>query len=209
MRKQLIKYMAIEIAIFSLSGCAVVNAASSLAEAARSTLEALMPSKPSPPEVADAMKQPRTISLKLHASKALNLDPQQRPLALIVKIYKLRQNISFQQASYETFLNTQKEKEALGPDLLEVKEVTLLPGQRYEVSEKVSYEAGYLGVVALFMNPAQQRWRAAFKADEAEKNGITAGLQSCSLTVGAGAGAIDVQDKPLEKNLILAPVQCL
>jgi hypothetical protein len=26
------------------------------------------------------------------------------------------------------------------------------------------------------------------KADEAEKNGITVGLQSCSLTVGAGAG---------------------
>ncbi|BEV17356.1 type VI secretion system lipoprotein TssJ [Herbaspirillum sp. DW155] len=208
MKKGLINYLATGVAIFSLSGCAAVGAATGVAQAAKSTLEALGLKKPDTPEVPDAMKQPRTVPIKLHASKALNLDPQQRPLALVVKIYKLKQNISFQQASYDTFLSAQKEKEALGADLLEVKEVTLVPGQRYEISEKVSYEAGYIGVVALFVNPAQQRWRAVFKADEAEKNGITVGLQSCSLTVGAGAVAIDAQGKPLEKNLMLAPVQC-
>lgn len=154
------------------------------------------------------MKQPRSIPIKLHASRALNLDPQQRPLALVVKIYKLKQNISFQQASYDTFLSTQKEKEALGADLMEVKEITLVPDQRYEIIEKVSYEAGYIGVVALFVNPAQQRWRIAFKADEAEKIGITVGVQSCSLTLGKGAAAVDTQGKPLEKDLTLAPVQC-
>ena len=154
------------------------------------------------------MKQPRTVAMKLHASKALNQDSQRRALALVVKIYKLRQNISFQQASYDTFLSGQREKEALGADLLEVKEVTLVPGQRYEISEKVSYEAGYIGIVALFVSPDQQRWRATFKAEDSEKNGILVGLQSCSLTIGAGAAAVDMQGKPLEKNLMLAPVQC-
>ncbi|UIN21251.1 type VI secretion system lipoprotein TssJ [Herbaspirillum frisingense] len=194
--------------IFFLSGCAAVGAASTVGQVAKSTMEALGLKKPDAPEVPDSMKQPRPVFVKLHASKALNLDAQQRPLALVVKIYRLKQNISFQQASYETFLSPQKEKELLGADLLEVKEVTLVPGQRYEAVEKVSYEAGYVGVVALFLNPAQQRWRLAFKADEAEKKGITVGLQSCSLTVGAGAAAIDSQGQPLEKNLMLAPVQC-
>lgn len=194
--------------VSSISGCAAVGAASTVGQVAKSTMEALGLKKPDAPEVPDSMKQPRTVFIKLHASKALNLDPQQRPLALVAKIYKLKQNINFQQASYDTFLSAQKEKEALGADLLEVKEVTLVPGQRYEISEKVSYEAGYVGVVALFVNPAQQRWRVAFKADESEKSGITVGLQSCSLTVGAGAAAVDTQGKPMEKNPMLAPVQC-
>ncbi|EJN00486.1 type VI secretion lipoprotein, VC_A0113 family [Herbaspirillum sp. YR522] len=191
-----------------ISGCAAVGAASAVASVGKSTLEALGLKKPDTPEVPDAMKQPRTVPIKLHASKALNQDSQRRALALVVKIYKLRQNISFQQASYDTFLNAQKEKEALGADLLEVKEVTLVPGQRYEISEKVTYEAGYIGVVALFVSPDPQRWRATFKADDSEKNGILVGLQSCSLTIGAGAAAVDTQGKPLEKNLMLAPVQC-
>ncbi len=198
-----------ELVLFSLSGCAAIDATSPVARAVRSTLEALALKKPDPPEVADAMKQPRNILIRLHASKALNLDAQQHPLALVVRIYKLKQGIGFQQASYDTFLSAQQEKDALGADLLEVKEITLVPDQRYEISEKVSYEAGYIGVVALFAHPAQQRWRVALKADEAEKSGVTVGLQSCSLTVGAGAPAVDTQGKSLERNLMLAPVRCL
>lgn len=200
--------MALGLIISCITGCAAVGAASKVGQVAKSTLEALGLKKPDAPEVADAMKQPRKVLIKLHASKALNMDSQQRPLALVVRIYKLKQNVSFQQASYDAFLNPQREKEVLGADLLEVKEVTLVPGQRYEVDEKVSYEAGYIGLVALFINPDQQRWRATFRADESEKSGITAGLQSCSVTVGAGAIAVDTLGKPMDRNLMLAPVEC-
>jgi type VI secretion system protein VasD len=141
------------------------------------------------PELPDSQKPPRNVAIRLHAADKLNVDASGQPLALVARIYKLRQSAAFEQAPYAAFLNPQAEKEALGADLLEVKEITLVPGQRYEVTEKVAREAGYIGVVALFRAPAAQRWRLAFAAGEAEQAGVTVGLHACALSAGAGATA--------------------
>lgn len=140
-----------------------------------------------PQELPDAQKPPRNVRIKLHAAQTLNSGNGGPPLALVARIYKLRQAEAFERIPYEGFTNAHTEREMLGPDLLEVKEVLLIPGQRYEVSEKVSREAGYVGVVALFRTPDGKRWRAAFPATDAEKAGITIGLYACALTVGDGA----------------------
>jgi type VI secretion system protein VasD len=63
----------------------------------------------------------------------------------------------------------------------------LIPGQRYETLEKVSREAYYVGVVALFRAPAQQRWRLDFEAGAAEKSGIAIGAGACAITVATDA----------------------
>jgi type VI secretion system protein VasD len=142
-----------------------------------------------PAELPDAQKPPRVVALRLHAADKLNLDARGRPLALVTRIYTLRHNAAFERAPYAAFLNPQAEKEALGDDLLSVREVMLVPGQRYEASDKVAREAGYVGVVALFHAPATARWRASFPAAEAERAGLTLGLHGCALSVGAGAAA--------------------
>ncbi|MFL6675076.1 MAG: type VI secretion system lipoprotein TssJ [Massilia sp.] len=142
-----------------------------------------------PPELPDAQKPARQVAIRLHAADKLNVDARGQPLALVARIYKLRQAGAFEQAPYAAFLSPQAEKEALGADLVEVKEITLVPGQRYEVTEKVSREAGFVGVVALFRAPAPQRWRLAFAAADAEQAGVTVGLHACALSVGAGAKA--------------------
>lgn len=134
-----------------------------------------------PAEVPDAQKPPRNVAIKLHAGANLNAGAGGQPLALVTRIYKLRQNSAFEQAPFDSFLNPQKEKELLGADLLEVREVMLVPGQRYEIVEKVSKEAYFIGVVALFRAPAAQRWRLDFAAADAEKSGITIGLQACAM----------------------------
>jgi type VI secretion system protein VasD len=205
LKTKLCQIIFISISALILTGCAAAGAISAVGGLANTAMQAMGMKKDAVP---DSMKAPRTVSIKLHAADALNVDQQGRPLALVVKIYKLRQNAAFQQASYDTFLSTQKEKELLGADLLEVKEVTLIPGQRYEISEKVSYEAAFIGVVAQFRNPAPSRWRVAFPADESEKKGITVGLFACSVTVGAGVSAIDIQGKSQVKNEMVAPVRC-
>jgi type VI secretion system protein VasD len=140
-----------------------------------------------PPEMPDAQKPPRTVALKLHAADNLNVHEQGQPLALVARIYKLRQNAAFERTPFAAFLDPAAERQALGADLLEVKEVTLVPGQRYEVDEKVSREAAYVGVVALFHAPAEQRWRLSFAAADAEREGVTIGAHACALSVGAGA----------------------
>ena len=168
--------------LLPLAGCAG-GAVGGLASAA---LQMAGLAKPAP-ELPESQKPPRHVSIRLHAGQRLNTDPQGRPLALVARIYKLRQSAAFEQAPYDSFLDAQKEKALLGADLLEMKEVLLVPGQRYEIQEKVGRDVAYLGVVALFRAPSPQRWRATFAAPDAERDGVTVGLHACALTVGSGA----------------------
>lgn len=181
-------------------GIPALLAASLLTGCAGSPLEAIGLRKP--PEVADAMKPARNVPIRLHAANKLNSDAKGRPLAVVARIYKLRQDAAFRQAPYDTFLDPQKEKEAFGADLVEVKEVLLVPGQRYEAVEKVSREAYFVGVVALFHSPAQQAWRLAYAADLAGRDGITVGLHACGLSSGSGAPALGDGQK------LRSPVPC-
>ncbi|MFP5340815.1 MAG: type VI secretion system lipoprotein TssJ [Gammaproteobacteria bacterium] len=173
-------FLAILAAAWLLAGCGSNGLASKAMEATGLR---------KPPELPEAHKPPRSVPLRLHASPKLNLDKHGQPLALAVRLYKLRQKDAFEQAPYAAFLNPQAERESLGPDLLEVREIMLVPGQRYEVTEKVSREAGHLAVVALFQRPAEQRWRTTVAAADAERDGLNIGLHACALTVGGSSQA--------------------
>jgi type VI secretion system protein VasD len=150
-----------------------------------------------PPPLPEAQLAPRNVALRLHAARRLNVDARGQSLALLVRVYKLRQRTAFEQAPYAAFLSPQTEREALGADLLEVRELTLVPGQQLELNEKLAREAGWLGVVALFHTPARQGWRVAFAAPDAERAGVTLGLHACALSVGAGAAASGEAPPPL------------
>jgi type VI secretion system protein VasD len=136
-------------------------------------------------DVPDAQKPARTVAIAVNAADKINTTAKGQPLALVTRIYKLRQRAAFEQAPFDTFLNPQREQEAFGADLIEVKEVMLIPGQRLTMNEKVSREAGYIGVVALFHTPAPQRWRLAMAAADAEKSGMAIAASACSLSAGA------------------------
>lgn len=168
----------------ALAGCSAVGAISVVGKVAGVALEAAGLKKPELPEL---QKPPRNVVMRLHAGTNLNAGRMDKSFSLVARIYKLKQTGTFNAAPYEAFSTPEKEKLALGADLLEVREVNLIPGQLYEVNEKVSRESGYIGVVALFRTPAPQRWRAAFAANEAETSGITLGVHACSLTLGKGA----------------------
>lgn len=187
----------VTLALLALGGCAAGSIASTALE---------MVGIRKPVELPDVQKPPRTVAIRLHASPNLNTDADGRPLAVVARIYKLRQNAAFEQAAFDGFLNAHNERELLGNDLLEVKEVMLIPGQRYEISEKVTREAYYIGVVALFRAPAERRWRLAFNAADAEKSGITIGLHACALSVGAGAASADGETSAAANPL--AAVHC-
>lgn len=161
-------------------------------------LEALGIRKPVP----DVQKSPRQVALRLHASAKLNSDAQGRPLPLVARIYTLRQGAAFEAAPYAAFLTDGADREAFGADLVGVRELILLPGQRYEAIEHVPREAGYVGIVALFHSPAPHRWRLSYASLDAEKAGLTIGLQSCALSAGAGAQPVGAAAR------MLGPARC-
>jgi len=144
------------------------------------------------------------VALKLHAGSNLNAGVTDKPLSLVTRIYKLKQTGAFNAAPYAAFLSPEAEKEALGADLIEVRELSLLPDQEYGVVERVAPEANYLGIVTLFRTPAPQRWRAAFAVKAAERAGINIGLHACSLTVGKGTPA----EQASTSDLAESPARC-
>ena len=132
-----------------LGGCATVG---KLTNGALEMVGLKEPEVPEIPEIPDALKAPRTITIKLHAGANLNADANGQPLAVVARIYKLKQNAAFQQATYDVFLSPQKEKEVLGAELLEVKEIT--PDSRTTVCSHRKGNAGSLlhwcgGIVSL------------------------------------------------------------
>lgn len=178
----------VAVAALTLPGCASMKAVEVALPVAEKALEAVGLKKPAAPELPDAAKPARRIALKVQASPSLNVDEASgASLSLLARIYKLRSAEAFLAAPYETFGDAAREKERLGADLLEVRDLQLVPGQRVEATEKVSREAAYVGVVALFHSPAPQRWRYAFAADELERSGLTLGAHACALTVSSGA----------------------
>ena len=186
-----------------LSGCAADVGV--LATAAQSALQVAGIGKP---DVPDAQKPPLNIGLTLYAASNLNAANDNHPLALVVRLYALKDPTSFQQAPFDTFTDPAREKTTLGGDLLSVREVTLIPGQRYAVSEKVSREAQAFGIVALFRDPAMQRWKFAFDPGKSEKSGIMVGLHSCAMTVTSGTVIQADQGLPSQSLNMLSSISC-
>lgn len=148
--------------------------------------------KASTPEVPQA----HTVPLRLYAADNLNSGSGTRPLALVVRVYQLRSLQRFEQAPFDAFLDENAERAALGNDLVAANEVLLTPGQRHEVQEKVSADAGHLGVVALFRSPAGSRWRYVFDSRKAVKDGITVGLHACAMTTTSTALETQLASEP-------------
>jgi type VI secretion system protein VasD len=203
MNSHLIRY-ALPLAVCALlAGCAA--GVPLLGSAASAMLQVAGIGKPDLP---DAQKPPRNLGITLYAAQNLNAANDNKPLALVVRLYALKDPTSFQQTPFDSFTDPDKEKSALGADLLSVREVTLIPGQRYTATEKVSREAQAFGIVALFRDPAIQRWKLTFDPAKSEKSGIIIGLHNCAMTVTNGSVIAPQQGMPSQPLNMLSSVSC-
>lgn len=188
-----------------LAGC---GTASTVATVANIALEMSGVKKPELPE---SQKPPRKVPVSLAAGTNLNADGRGRPLAVVARVYKLKDSTSFYQAPFDAFVTPGRDKAVLGDDLIESREITLLPGQQYDWTETVPRTANAVGVVVLFHSPGAQRWRFAFDPIESEKTGVLMGVHACALTVTRGA-IVPAQNAgstgPAPAANLLSPIQC-
>lgn len=160
--------------------------ASSYADKALEMLGIKKPETPDMPDKPDVALPDRRITWRLSASDALNLNAQGQPVALLTRIYKLKSADAFLKAPYEAFGDSAKEKALIGDDLVESRDLQLIPGQHYETIDKVAREANFIGIVALYRTPDPLHWRFAFKAGKAERTGLNIGLHACAMTAQKG-----------------------
>jgi type VI secretion system protein VasD len=128
-----------------------------------------------------------SVPLRVHAGTNLNQGKYKQPLAQVIKIYHLRAVERFEQTPFDDFLSTNEEEQALGSDLLDSREVLLVPGQHFETVEDLDADAKYIGIVAFFRQPAPQRWRLAYSTKDSQATGITLGIHACALSSTTGA----------------------
>ncbi|MGC4060344.1 MAG: type VI secretion system lipoprotein TssJ [Aquabacterium sp.] len=170
----------------STDGGGVIGFLGSVSDKALSAVGLRKPDMPDVPSVPDSALPDWRVTWRIFASDSLNVNDSGQPLALVLRMYKLKSPDAFLQAPADTFGDPAKEKTALGDDLVAARELQLLPGQHHEATDKVTREARYVGVVALFRNPAQGRWRYAFSAASAEKTGLSLGAHACAMSVQVG-----------------------
>lgn len=187
------KWMRAGVLLVSLmfTGCQTVGKLSeglgNMGDKALETIGFKKPDVPQLPELPESAKPARRMKLRLAASDSLNVDSSGRSLSLVVRIYKLRSTTAFLNAPYETFGNGAKEKEALADELIESREIVLLPGQQQQINERWAREATHVGIVALFRAPAPQRWRYAFELETFQLDeGFVLGAHACTLSIASG-----------------------
>lgn len=134
------------------------------------------------PDMLKALIGPTKIPLRIHASDQLNSGNTNRPLSLVVKIYKLKSHETVMSAPYKAFTDKPFEH----ADVVASRELVLLPGQRYEVEETIPKNVSHIAVVALFKSPEENRWRFVFDVSGSAKEGLTLGAHQCALSVSQG-----------------------
>ncbi|MEW5787873.1 MAG: type VI secretion system lipoprotein TssJ [Pseudomonadota bacterium] len=127
------------------------------------------------------------VPLLLAAGEQLNATSDGQALSLVVRIYQLRDPQSFKSLTYEQAAAPDGGKSVLGEDMITFKEVLVVPGETYQLKQKLPGDGTTLGVVGLFRAPAGNRWKIAFAAKESKDSGITVGAHACALSAGKGA----------------------
>ena len=166
----------------ALSGCAALGAVGAAAGAVDRVMDVAGLGKGRDAEGG----KPFTVAMKIHAGERLNAGSNGQAHSLVLRIYTLRSPERLKALAYARLSTPEGEREALGEDLMAVRELVLLPGKPYELTLKVAGEASAIGVTGLFRAPYADRWRLAFDARKSADSGIVVGAHACALTASAG-----------------------
>lgn len=171
----------------SLSACASTSSEGGVLDKAMQLVGLSKPPvKPGPDVTAMSAPKPTQVTLRIHAGQVLNIDSKGQSLSLVARIYKLRSYATFVQTPYAAFQRDGDAGGALDKEVVEMREIVLTPGQKYEMIETMTAEATHIAVVGLLRASDPRRWKFVFDAREAARTGITIGAHGCALSVAVG-----------------------
>lgn len=97
------------------------------------------------------------LRVDLAATNTLNPDLKGDPLPVVVRVYQLTDKGAFESATFNQLWKS--DQAALGKTLLTRNEVIINPGSKSKVELDRNDKTRYVGVVAIFRNPVEQKWR--------------------------------------------------
>jgi len=166
-----------------LPGCAALGAVGAAAGAIDRVMDVAGVGKGRDAE----SSKPVEVAMKINAGERLNASGNGQPLSLVLRVYTLRSAERLKALAYARLSAPEGEREALGEDLVAVRELVLIPGKSYTLNLKMPGETSTIGVTGLFRAPYADRWKLAFDARQSADSGIVIGAHACALTASAGA----------------------
>lgn len=88
----------------------------------------------------------------------VNPDPSGRPSPVVVRVYQLKSDTAFMNASFSSLF--EHEHEALAADLIAGDEYQLIPGERKALAMAPPAGMRYIGAAAAFHDVRNSNWRA-------------------------------------------------
>jgi type VI secretion system protein VasD len=102
--------------------------------------------------------QVKQMNVDLKGRTSINADAQGQPLSTVIRFYQLKGETTFGQLSYSQLQSD--DLKLLKTDLLATKDVVLRPDASASITEPMNPDAQFVGVVAFFRDPAQDRaWK--------------------------------------------------
>jgi len=109
-------------------------------------------------------------------------EPQQnRRNSVVVHVYQLSGRLNFDRADTATFWRD--DAAALGAELLDKKDVTMLPDDRQTRAITLVPKAQYIGVVADFMRPEVEGWKRIVPLGAVKHNRIIIRIKEGQLSI--------------------------
>jgi len=103
-------------------------------------------------------KQVKVLNVDVAARKSINVDDANRPHSVAVRVYQLKDAQLFVAASYADLLNN--DKVVLAQDLQSSMAVIVHPGSTASLSQAMSADTEFVGIVAFFRDAKGERsWR--------------------------------------------------
>lgn len=106
-------------------------------------------------------KEQIKLDLAVNAGSAVNPDDQGRASPVLVRVYELKTESTFQGADY--FSLDKNDKTVLTQDMLARDEFILRPGESKDVERKLNPETTALGILVGYRNLGKATWRTVYK----------------------------------------------
>jgi type VI secretion system protein VasD len=131
----------------------------------------------------DDVPPPTRIEGNLVASEDVNPNLQGEPSPLFVRLYELRAESAFTNASF--FQLYDDDSAALGGDLQERSDFVLRPGETEPFARNLKPETRFLGVMAAYQDIDRATWRALVPVPPEQTTAMTVALNRLDLSVEA------------------------
>ena len=104
-----------------------------------------------------------TAEISIRSAQYLNPDINGRASPVVLTIYQLKKPNKFKQASYLPLENNSAS--VLGEDLIDKNSIEIRPKEATHLSELLSDDTQYLGIVAGYRNTNMGQWHKVIKID--------------------------------------------